>query len=146
METQSYGDLRKILKDEQVHGLFIQQLQQIPPNIYTLDVAFEKIFVLIEPHKQNIHSKTHEHESKYVIKISKGFPLQQSLRIHLLEAHFQPRVSDSRDLFHAIMGKDYDFTTQFKDIVEQLVKFDEKLHALNEDFLSLQKVGTFHLG
>lgn len=72
--------------------------------------------------------------------------MQQSLRVHLLDAHLQPRVSDCRDLLGAMMGREYDHTVHLLDIVEHIVKFDELLYALSEDYLSLQRMGRFHLG
>lgn len=38
-------------------------------------------------------------QSKYIIKICKNFPLNDSVKIHLLNGPTQPRIFDCRDLF-----------------------------------------------
>jgi hypothetical protein len=57
------------------------------------------------------------------------------VRIHLLDGVFQPKISDCRDFFRDIMGKEYNYTIHFLDIIEQLAKFDDKLLAKNELYL-----------
>jgi hypothetical protein len=70
-------------------------------------------------------------ESKYVLRVGRSFPLLHSVHIHLLDGAFQPKVSDCRDFYRAVMGRDYDYNTPFLDILESLVRFDEQLHKKN---------------
>jgi hypothetical protein len=66
-----------------------------------------------------------------VLRVGRSFPLPRSLHIHLLDGAFQPKVSDCRDFYRAVMGKEYDHGTALLDIVEGLVRFDERLHEKN---------------
>lgn len=70
-------------------------------------------------------------ESKYVLRVGCSFPLPSSVHIHMLDGAFQPKVSDCRDFYRAVMGQQYEFSTPFLDILESLVRFDEQLHNKN---------------
>ena len=65
--------------------------------------------------------KSADIESKYAIKISRSFPLKHSVKVHLIDGGFQPKISDNRDLFNELMGKAYEHSIHLKDIMEQLV-------------------------
>lgn len=116
-----------MLKDPQVLNLFLQELQTLPKDVFEVSVAFEKINVVIYPdtYRQHLHedtAKKHSHhstqtESKYVIRISKSFPLRNSLRVHLLDGAVQPRLCDCRDFFQDIMGAEYAYPTHFLDLL-----------------------------
>jgi hypothetical protein len=56
-----------------------------------------------------------------VLKIGKNFPMNQSVRLHLLEGGFQPQISDCRDFFQAVMGKPYDYQIRLVDILAPLM-------------------------
>jgi hypothetical protein len=128
-----------VLRDPQVVQFFLAQLETLPREVYELNVAFEKIYIVVLPNKyrqllrdqgQN-EQPTCDIESKYVLRVGRSFPLPNSLRIHLLDGAFQPKVSDCRDFYRAVMGREYDHGTAFLDVVEALVKFDEQLHGRN---------------
>ena len=56
--------------------------------------------------------KSTDVESRYVIVVKKSYPLGGSVRVHLLEGGFQPRVSDGRDLFEDVVGRAYEWSIQ----------------------------------
>jgi hypothetical protein len=113
----------------------------LPKDVYEVEVAFEKVYVVVYPDNYREHlvtegDKHHPHrmsntESKYVIAINRCYPLRNSVRIHLLDGAVQPRVCDCRDFFEDIMGREYSYSIHFVDMLEQLIKLDEKLHSVN---------------
>lgn len=102
-------------------------------------MAFEKVYIVIYPNKYRHHLNKQgdkeymscDIESKYVLRVGRSFPLPNSVHIHLLDGAFQPKVSDCRDFYQAVMGRQYEFSTIFLDILKSLVRFDEQLHSKN---------------
>lgn len=134
-----------------MYKFFLDQLHSLPRDIYEVNVAFDKIYIIIFPEKQHDEVEpqrfsSSDVHSKYVIKVGKSFPLGQSVRVHLIDAAVLPKVSDSRDLMKDIIGKEFDYTVTLEAIVRELLKFDKKLQSMNEDYRGLQKIGQFVLG
>jgi len=84
--------------------------------------------------------------SKFAIKISKNYPLKNSLKLHLLEGTFLPKISDNRDLFEELMGKPFHHSIHLLDIFDKLLCFNKTLRKFNENYLDMQKLGSFTLG
>ena len=150
----------KLFSEERVIDLLLRELLPLPKNIYRLEVAYDKLIVTVLLHEyhgelpaelreelSNLRAKrSTDIESRYVMKIKKSYPLKGSVRIHLLEGGFQPKVCDGRDFFEEVMGRAYDYDVHLKDIIRPLIDFDAKLHHKNELFLQMQRAGKFQLG
>jgi hypothetical protein len=81
-----------------------------------------------------------------MLKISKSFPLDNSLRLYLLEAAYQPKICDTRDITHEVLGKTWNFTVTLKQVLEKIASFESKMDLRNEDYLAMQKTGDLFLG
>ena len=75
--------------------------------------------------------KSSDVESRYAIVVKKSYPLGGSVRVHLLEGGFQPRVSDGRDLFEEVVGRAYEWSIQIAEVARKIADFDAKLHHKN---------------
>ena len=125
--------------------MLLKDLATLPKNIYSLQVAYEKLIITIflseykgimsEEAREELEmlriKKSTDIESRYVIKVKKSYPLNGSVRVHLLEGGFQPRVSDGRDLFEEVVGQPYEWKIQISEVVKKLADFDAKLHHKN---------------
>lgn len=81
-----------------------------------------------------------------MIKINKSFPLENSLRLYLLDGDYQPRIFDTRDLIHEVLGDNWNHNHKLKNIIDAVSLFEEKLAKRNENYLALQRTGIFFLG
>lgn len=104
-------EIGMVVKDPNVQKLLLNELELLPTKAYTLYVAYHKVYIIINfnhylqtiiesPHDSTKpHPNASDIESKYAIKISKGFPLKNSVKVHLLDGGFQPKICDGRDIF-----------------------------------------------
>lgn len=70
-------------------------------------------------------------ETKYAIKISKGYPLKHSLKLHILDGGLVPKIFDNRNYFQDVMAKPFDYSVHIIDIFRKVVDFDQSLHHIN---------------
>lgn len=80
-----------------------------------------------------------------MIKINRSFPLENSLKLYLLDGCYQPKIFDTRDLVYEVLGEAWNYTNKLKDITDQITFFEEKMAKRNENYLALQRTGLFLL-
>ena len=81
-----------------------------------------------------------------MIKINKSFPLENSLRLYLLDGDYQPKIFDTRDLIHEVLGDSWNHNHKLKNIIDAISSFEAKMANRNENYLALQRTGIFFLG
>ncbi len=88
-------------------------------------VIYQKLFI-------KFRSKSGDEESNlYVLKIGRSFPLENSVRLYMLEGNYQPKVFDTRDIMQEVMGKVWKYSVSLKQIMEQIPAFEEKMSKRN---------------
>jgi len=81
-----------------------------------------------------------------MLKISRSFPLDNSVRLYLLDGAYQPKIFDTRDLMREVLGKPWSYNIMLKEIIDCVSSFEEKMTKRNENYMALQKTGEFLLG
>lgn len=81
-----------------------------------------------------------------MLKINPSFPLENSVRLYLLDGCYQPKIFDTRDLIYEVLGQAWTYTNKLKDITDKIPTFEEKMADRNENYLALQRTGLFFLG
>lgn len=113
-----------MLPDENVSAFLLQELHLLPKGVFEVEATFSRIYIYLHLSKYYTTLETHHQEeimqlqnkkstdieSRYALRVSRNFPLPDSVRLHLLDGGFQPKVSDCRDFFLDVMGKKYDCT------------------------------------
>ena len=88
-------------------------------------VIYQKLFI-------KFRSKLGDEESNsYVLKIGRSFPLENSVRLYILEGNYQPKVFDTRDIMHEVIGKVWTYSVSLKQIIDQIPTFEEKMSKRN---------------
>lgn len=138
MDEQEQEQIRKVLRDPQVARLFVEQLEQVPREAYEVTVAFEKIYVVLVPGRlrggdggDGRRGTSCDVESRYVLRVGRSFPLANSVRLHLLDGGFQPRVSDCRDFYRCAVGRAWEAGSTVWEAVEAVGRLDAALHGRN---------------
>lgn len=81
-----------------------------------------------------------------MIKVNKSFPLENSVRLYMIDGGYQPNICDTRDLMYEVLGGVWSYRNRLKDILDKISEFESKMESRNENYLAVQKTGEFLLG
>jgi hypothetical protein len=105
LNENTKNDIKSLFKNENVHRMLIQQIEEIFDHALSIIVIYQKLFIKIKHKPKNFSLHIEDHEvNLFMIKITKSFPLENSVRLYLLDGSYQPKIYDSRDLLCEIFG------------------------------------------